>query len=174
MMAEKRKPKMSWWRAYASARHDPKVQRLPDAMFKAWFNLLCLACEHDGVLPALADTAYELRKSEDATERLLLEMQARELFDQTERGIEPHNWNGRQYKSDVSTERVKQHRQRKRNVSPNVSETPSEKTDRGEAPTGLHPPDHTPSLVAARGSREGSAHDGGSVIATLAARKRPS
>ena len=33
----------------------------------------------------------------------------------------PHNWEGRQYKSDGSTERVKRFRERQRNVSGNVS-----------------------------------------------------
>lgn len=125
-MAETRKPKMSWWRAHASARHDPKVQRLPGETFKAWFNLLCLACEHDGILPPIEDIAYELRKSEDATQRLLIEMEARDLFHQTEAGWEPHNWNGRQYRSDVSTERVKQFRERRRNVSETPSDTETE------------------------------------------------
>jgi len=40
--------------------------------------------------------------------------------------MEPHNWNGRQYKSDVSTDRVKRYRERKRNVSGNDDETANE------------------------------------------------
>ncbi len=38
----------------------------------------------------------------------------------------PHNWFKRQYKSDISTERVKRHRQKKRNVSSVLPETPPE------------------------------------------------
>lgn len=115
-----------WWRAYSAARHDPKVQRLPGEMFKAWFNLICLASDHDGLLPPLSDTAYELHKPQGATKKLLADFIERGLFDETETGITPHNWNARQYKSDVSTERVKHHRERRRNVSLAVSETPSE------------------------------------------------
>ncbi len=35
----------------------------------------------------------------------------------------PHNWEGRQYKSDTSTERVRKHRAARRNVSPDDDET---------------------------------------------------
>jgi hypothetical protein len=50
------------------------------------------------------------------------------LLDVTSVGLEPHNWRSRQYKSDVSTARVKQYRERHRNVSPNVTETPPEQS----------------------------------------------
>lgn len=120
-----------WWRAYSSARHDPKVQRLSGDAFKAWFNLLCLASEHDGILPDISDVAYELRRSEEAAKKLLDDFIERELLDVTDRGVTPHNWNGRQYKSDVSTPRVKRFRQRIRNVS----ETPSETETEPEADT---------------------------------------
>lgn len=120
-----------WWRAYSSARHDPKVQRLSGDAFKAWFNLLCLAAEHNGVLPDIPDVAFELRRSEEATKKLLDDFIERELLDVTEHGVSPHNWSGRQYKSDVSTDRVKRFRQRTRNVS----ETPSESETEPEADT---------------------------------------
>lgn len=115
---------MSWFRAYEEALNDPKIQRLPDAVFKTWFNLLCLASLHDGFLPETNEIAFALRLSEEkCAERLSLLIKA-ELIDETETGLSPHNWNGRQYKSDVSTGRVKQFRKRQRNVSSAVSETP--------------------------------------------------
>lgn len=115
-----------WWRAHASALDDPKVQRLPGETFKAWFNVLCIACLHEGTLPPLADIAFALRKSEDATAKMLDALQAVGLLDVTENGLAPHNWNGRQYKSDVSTARVKEFRERRRNVSVTPSESDSE------------------------------------------------
>jgi len=39
------------------------------------------------------------------------------LLDKVERGFAPHNWDGRRYKSDVSTPRVKRCRDKKRNAS---------------------------------------------------------
>jgi hypothetical protein len=48
------------------------------------------------------------------------------LLDNNDGVFSPHNWNGRQYKSDGSTERVKRFREKHRNVSCNVSSAVSE------------------------------------------------
>jgi hypothetical protein len=42
---------MKWLRLYSDVGSDPKVQRLPGDKFKAWINLLCVASQHDGILP---------------------------------------------------------------------------------------------------------------------------
>jgi hypothetical protein len=116
-----------WFRMHESTLDDPKVQqRLSDSQFRAWVNLLCLACRHDGVLPPLVDIAFALRRTEKEAAKVIAELIKHELIDETETGIEPHNWHGRQYKSDVSNERVKRHRQRTRNVTSPVTATPSE------------------------------------------------
>lgn len=122
-----------WWRAYSSARHDPKIQRLPGELFKAWFNLVCLAGERNGVLPSIEDVAFELRKSVPAAQKIVDALVAATLLDETETGFTPHNWNARQFKSDVSTTRVKQFRKRQRNVSVTPSETEPETEQRSEA-----------------------------------------
>jgi hypothetical protein len=56
----------------------------------------------------------------------LTKLHAGGLLDKTETGFQPHNWNGRQYKSDVSTDRVKRFRNGQRNVSETASETAPE------------------------------------------------
>lgn len=124
-----------WWRAHASALDDPKVQRLPGETFKAWFNLLCIACLRDGVLPPLSDIAFALRRSEAATTKLLEDLQGAGLIDQTEAGLMPHNWNGRQYKSDVSNERVKRYRERQRNGEVTADVTLQKRPQRTETDT---------------------------------------
>ena len=43
-----------WFRFYNEALDDPKVQKLPPALFKSWVNLLCLTARHDGTLPPAA------------------------------------------------------------------------------------------------------------------------
>ena len=106
-----------WFRSYADKLDNPKVQRLSDAHYRAWDGLLCVACKHDGLLPPLADIAFLLRRPQPATAKLIDALMRAGLLARTERGIEPHDWNDWQYKSDVSTDRVKRHRQRKRNVS---------------------------------------------------------
>lgn len=124
-----------WFRFYDSALDDPKVQRLSGDLFKTWVNLLCLASRHDGVLPSDADTAFALRKSVPVLRGLLDDLHAAGLIDITETGASPHNWNARQYKSDVSNERVKRHRERQRNVTRNGVVTPSETETETEADT---------------------------------------
>lgn len=124
-----------WFRSHASKLNKPKVLRLSDKLYRAWDSLLCVACEFDGVLPSPADTALLMRKSEKETAALVAELIAREFFIMTERGIEPHQWNEWQYKSDVSTERVKQFRERQRNVSVTSSESEAD-TEQISEPNG--------------------------------------
>jgi hypothetical protein len=119
-----------WWRAYNEAVNDPKLQLLSDALFRAWFNVMCIASSNDGNLPALKDIAFTLRIQPTKAAQVLAQLHTAGLLDKTETGFIPHNWNGRQYKSDVSTDRVKRFRERKGNVSSAVSETPPETEDR--------------------------------------------
>lgn len=111
-----------WFRSHARKLNSPKVQRLSDKLYRAWDSLLCVACESGGKLAPIADTAFLLRKSEKETQALIDELIARDFFVKTETGIEPKDWSEWQYKSDVSTDRVKRFRERQGNVS----ETPSE------------------------------------------------
>jgi len=132
-----------WFRSWAGKLDNPKLQRLTDAHYRAWDNLLCVACKYDGVLPPLPDLAFLMRRSRPATARLIEALTRAGLFEKTERGIEPHDWREWQYKSDVSSERVKRHRQRQRNVPGNASETDSENRVReqsSEEPDGSSAP----------------------------------
>lgn len=119
---------MKWFRFYSGAVNDPKVQRLPPEMFRAWVNLLCIASEHDGVLPSAADLAFILRLSGGKVAERIKYLTECGLLDETETGVEPHNWEGRQFKNDVSTERVKRFRKRSETVSETPDETPPEQS----------------------------------------------
>ena len=119
-----------WWRAYDDAVNDPKLQLLSDVLFRAWFNIMCIASKSDGHLPALVDVAFTLRTKPEKAAMILAQLHKVGLLDKTETGFTPHNWNARQYKSDVSTDRVQRFRKQKRNVSSAVSETPPETEDR--------------------------------------------
>ena len=109
-----------WFRFYDCALDDPKVQKLPAELFKAWVNLLCVASRNGGILPAVEDLSFMLRKDEETLARVLSELQRVGLIDESEQGLTPHNWSTRQYQSDNSAERVRKHREAKRhsNVSP--------------------------------------------------------
>jgi hypothetical protein len=105
---------LPWFRFYADALYDPKVQRLSGQTFKNWVNCLCLAAKGGGILPPLPDIAFALRMSESEAKAAIDELRAARLLDQTEAGLMPHNWSERQYQSDISTPRTKKHRERKR------------------------------------------------------------
>lgn len=142
-----------WWRAYNEAINDPKLQRLSGDLFKTWFNLLCLASGNNGLLPSISDIAFALRLPDKEVEKRLQTLVDSGLFDVSEDGTQPHNWRFRQFKSDVSTERVNRFRNRKRNVSStvsrNVSETANETPPETETETEKKEPFGTPSVTLA-------------------------
>lgn len=110
-----------WFRMYDDVVDDPKVQRLPADLFRAWINLLCIACKNGGILPSADDIAFTLRMPSTSVSKILGKLIAAELIDETETGFEPHNWSGRQHKNDVSTERVKRFRKRNKKPDETVS-----------------------------------------------------
>jgi hypothetical protein len=99
--------------------NDPKLQLISDSLFRAWFNLMCIASANDGALPASAALAFTLRVKPEKVGLILTQLHAAGLIDKTETGFAPHNWNGRQYKSDkvdeTAAERMARYRERKRN-----------------------------------------------------------
>jgi hypothetical protein len=107
-----------WFRLYDDAINDPKILRLPENARWQWVATLCIASKNDGALPQLSDVALLLRMPLKKAANVLARLRAAELLDETEAGLRPHNWDGRQYKSDNSTERVRKHRA-SRNVSGN-------------------------------------------------------
>lgn len=114
-----------WFRFYDGVLDDPKVQRLSDKLFRAWVNLMCLASRRGGRIEAdYADVAFSLRVTEGQARETLQALKSAGLMDIEETGIEPHNWSERQFKSDVSTDRVKRFRDRSTKQDETVSETP--------------------------------------------------
>src|SRR5262249_43023761 len=84
-------------------------------LHRVWFNLCCVASSNGGVLPPVADVAFKLRVNDQKAAELIAALVSAELFDRRPDGkFEPHNWEARQFKSDVSTPRVKRFRERQR------------------------------------------------------------
>ncbi|MCA6114273.1 hypothetical protein J6524_04930 [Bradyrhizobium sp. WSM 1738] len=124
-----------WFRMYRDVINDPKVMKLPEATRWHWVACLCVASGNDGVLPAAQDLAFALRMNEQRAAALVVELHRAGLLDKVEGGFAPHNWAGRQYKSDSSTKRVQKHRDKVKqqinsfgNVSPDVTVTPPEQS----------------------------------------------
>src|ERR1035437_5776868 len=101
-----------WFRFYDDAINDPKILKLPEAMRWRWAALLCVASKNDGAFPALTDVSLMLRLSPQAVAATVAQLVSVGLLDKVEGGFAPHNWNGRQYKSDGSTESVKRFREK--------------------------------------------------------------
>jgi hypothetical protein len=106
-----------WFRFYTGVVDDPKAQMLSPEMFKHWVNVLCIAAQHEGELPEIAVTAFTLRMTESKAAGILAKLHGLVLLDKTEKSFKPHNWDGRQYKTDLkdvtNAQRQKEHRKRK-------------------------------------------------------------
>ena len=146
-----------WFRFYAEVLNDPKIIRLTDKEFRAWVLMLCIAAENDGNIDC-DDLPIRLRQPAAKVGPVLESLVATGLFAQDATAVRPHNWNARQYKSDVSTARVKRFRERHETVA----ETPPEaeqKQSRSEADTEavadlLLPPAHPFSVMYSQKHRE--------------------
>ena len=110
-----------WFRVYDDLVDEPKIQRLEPALFKALINLWCLTSANGGVLPPIDVIAFKLRMKPQKAQRILDRLKAQGLFEDDETGTHPHNWAGRQHKSDVedptAAQRMRRHRNRQRNDS---------------------------------------------------------
>jgi hypothetical protein len=115
-----------WFRVYDDLVDDPKVQCLEPELFRALVNLWCIASRNKGRLPPIAQVAFSLRMKPQQAAAVITQLVALGLIDEDAQGFEPHNWPSRQYKSDVSNERVAAFRERQRNAKCNVTETVKE------------------------------------------------
>jgi hypothetical protein len=112
-----------WFRMYDEVLDDPKVQRLSGEDFKTWVNLLCLASRNDGRLPDIEDIGFALRLDAKRAKAAVGRLCSAGLIATDDDGFAPHKWNDRQYKSDVSTGRVKRFRERSKERAETATET---------------------------------------------------
>ena len=112
--------KNQWFRMYSETATDPKIQMMSESDQRRWMMLLCLRCGNDDVTFQDADLAFQLRVSLDdwlTTKALFI---TKCLINSDNKVLA---WNKRQYVSDLSTSRVKKHRDKLKQVG-NVSVTP--------------------------------------------------
>lgn len=115
----------SWFRFYNSVPDDPKIGQLSDANFRQWVHLLCIASRFEGLIPGDVESlAYTLRKPRQKVAEILQALVSASLLERCADGFRPHNWEQRQFKSDVSTERVKRFRKRFKPAAETANETP--------------------------------------------------
>lgn len=107
-----------WWRAQNSCVDHAKLIKLGDKAHRNWFNLVCVASAHGGMLPDLATIAIKLRMTESRCAAAIAELVAAKLLDQLEDGsFVPHDWDEFQYKTDANdptnARRQAEHRKKK-------------------------------------------------------------
>jgi hypothetical protein len=105
---------MQWFRLYAEFAFDPKIQSMSETFQRRYIMLLCVTCNGDVKKITDEELACAMRISVDDLQK------TKEVF--INKGLitdgwMPRTWAQRQYLSDVSTPRVKKHREKKRNVS---------------------------------------------------------
>ncbi len=103
-----------WFRVYDDLVDDPKVQRLPPALFKHLINVWCIASKSSGSIPPVDELAFSLRITPQKAAEIICDLKAANLLDCEGETLSPHNWSGRQFLSDVSTDRVQKYRDRRR------------------------------------------------------------
>ena len=140
---------MRWFRFYAEALRDPKVQQLPAPLFKFWVNILCMAHENDGIIPDIKTVAFDTRMRTDRCQLHVTALTVRGLLDDTPDGLMPHNWRGRQYKSDDSAVRMQRHRAEQ--VTPPENRVQKQSTEGSVLPSDPadHPVERQPSPALA-------------------------
>jgi hypothetical protein len=115
-----------WFRVYDDMVDDPKVQRLSPDLFKALVNLWCLASKNDGVFPSAEDIGFKLRMPVEKVKKVIAALHDAELIDTGEAGLRPHNWGGRQFKTDVTdptnADRQRRYRNKHKTVTPTVTD----------------------------------------------------
>jgi hypothetical protein len=129
-----------WFRVYEDLVDDPKVQRLSPELFKALVNLWCLAARGDGNLPSVDDIAFSLRMKPPKVNNILGELRLAGLLDEDETGWTPHNWKERQFKSDISSERVRRYREGKSNSSETFQQRAQSQTQTQNQSSGADAP----------------------------------
>ncbi|MGO4712577.1 hypothetical protein [Bradyrhizobium sp. 2TAF24] len=128
-----------WFRVYNTLVDDPKVQQLSSALFKALINLWCLASQNGGALPAVNVVAYKLRMTPRKAADIIARLVTAGLLDDSGGVVMPHNWNGRQFQSDCSTERVRRFRANRRAAQATIVAAVPEIAEGAAAPDAAAP-----------------------------------
>jgi hypothetical protein len=100
-----------WFRFYDSVLDDPKVQRLPDHIFRGWVNVLCLASKNSGSLPSISDIGFALRIPDDQADSLIQSLLDAGLLEDDGECLAVHNWSERQFLDRTNAQRQKRFRE---------------------------------------------------------------
>lgn len=97
-----------WFRLHADFMHDPKVQMMSENMQRRLVMLFCMRCNGNETFQD-NEIIFSLRISQEEWEKTKALFISNNFIDESNAIL---NWEKRQYLSDVSTLRVKKHRQK--------------------------------------------------------------
>lgn len=117
---------LSWFRMYGEFATDPKVQMLSEAHQRRFVMLLCLRCSNGDVTLHDEAVAFQMRISNDEWAATKAVFEERGLIDSDGRIA---SWDKRQFKSDSSTARVAEYREKKKRCSNVTVTAPETETD---------------------------------------------
>lgn len=115
-----------WFRLYSEFATDPKVQMLSESDQRRFIMLLCLRCSNEDETLQDEEIAFQLRISNDEWQSTKSLFMDKKLIN--EHG-QPLAWNERQFRSDSSTARVREHRKKKKQECNVTVTTPDTDTD---------------------------------------------
>ena len=115
-----------WFRLYAEFATDPKVQMLSEANQRRYIMLLCLRCSNGDVTLHDDEVAFQLRISNEDWASTKSVLVAKGLIGEDN---SPSAWDRRQYRSDSSAERVRRHRENKKQACNVTVTAPDTDTD---------------------------------------------
>ena len=122
-----------WFRMYAEFAADPKVQMMSEVDQRRFVMVLCLRCSNDCVTLQDDEVAFQLRISNEEWAQTKARFLAKGLINDDNK---PTAWDRRQFVSDSSAERVRKHRDKKKQAAKlvcNVTATPPEAEAEAEA-----------------------------------------
>lgn len=96
-----------WFRLYSEFAHDPKIQRMSEALQRRFIMLLCIRCSSGDVTLHDEDVTFQLRISNEEWAETKAVFLSKNLIDESNN---PVAWDKRQFASDSSAERVARHR----------------------------------------------------------------
>lgn len=114
-----------WFRMYAEFASDPKVQMLTEADQRRYIMVLCIRCNGDVTLQD-EEVAFQLRVSNEEWAKTKAVLVEKNLLKSDNN---PTAWDKRQYASDSSAERVRKHREVKRNGDVTLQKQPDNAVD---------------------------------------------
>lgn len=117
---------MEWFRMYGDMPDDPKIGTLSDSEFRTWVEMLCIACKADaeGNTKLTSDTVnWALRRDVTCDVTALSQRELVTVNGDGEYVIKA--WEKRQYKTDSSTKRTREYRERKKSKANNDAACPA-------------------------------------------------